>query len=389
MKAIYVVVAVLGAWTCALLLEATVAPVRACDEILWLARSRVSPIVVSGDPRAWAMDIPAVGRGIHFLVLSATGATKSGNDVRCWQERGGTFYCMGKETEVRRTRSNPLPTIADVEAWHGTYFNLDAILTMRYSNVVVFMAGVVFLLATSLRLMGRGRVLPALATVLPFALTPLFATDVVFVTWSGEVVLFSATAAFLWTIVRLDTSTICRTAWIAAAAVAAGLATAAKLNGVFCLLILVIYLAATSRGWARVWDPVAASAVAGIVFVAANPIYLLNPPWAWLGIAGEMVTRRTLILAAQAGRAGAMSWTLRLHWFEPYVALVPVEAVLAWRARHDLGYRVVALWGTVLWLATATGILRLAMPEARYFAPLELGLVFSMAALALRRGPRE
>lgn len=251
---------------------------------------------------------------------------------------------------------------------------------MRFLDICVFLAGAAGLWVTA-RMALRSHLLAGVA-VLPFFLSPLYAMNVSFRMWSGDIFLMAALSWMLAAWLRAHLSGRALTGRsIALVSVLAGVAVGCKLNGVLALAAYCAWLAFASRGASRAANPIAACAISFAAFAVINPVVLMegNP----LATCADMVARRGQVVADYIAQCGPMSWTLLLHrvlWWWP---LLPVLVLALWSRRRERWFWPVAAWGAFLCAGTVAGLAQTRMLFDQYMTPMEMGLYFPFALSVL------
>ncbi|MHC4713728.1 MAG: phospholipid carrier-dependent glycosyltransferase [Planctomycetota bacterium] len=358
-------------------------PLRPFDEPLWFHRSLVTPASVdTPERRHWAIDIPGLSRWVHWAVLKTTDLDRiPPSEPPCWDIRDGRVYFKGEPTDSFWGRK-PGRTLEQWEARHGRYAPRKGLMAMRMTNLAFFFLAVGSLYYTAWLVLGR-KWLSALAVV-PVLASPVFATDVAFLSRSGDVFLVAAFAAGLaaWTRFHLSgrgTST----AAIAVMGIVAGLAVSAKHPGVLLVAAYGGYLVWLSPGWSRLVNPLALMLVAFGVFGLLNPGIFLGAGGNPFAACLMMIERRAINVAHHLRYSGAMSFTQVFGFF--WWPLFPAFAYLLWACRRERWFPAVGTWAAVITAAMLIGLFTVRLSFPSYFAPLELSLYFplSLAALSL------
>lgn len=361
-------------------------PTHCKDEPLWFLRSQAPPWDLSADAaQFWSIDCMGANRLVYWAALRATGLWR----VPAGEKPGWQVDRRARLIKWRGWRA-PQEWLKDFNAWtsdtygayHGVYAPRRAILLMRHVNIAAYgltlvcLWGVAFLALRS----------PLWATVAasPLLLMPAVANGTVFLSWSGDVFMAAAAALTLlaWTWAHLRGMAL-RRVWVLVIGFAAGLVTAAKQPGVLVVFAVVVYYAWKSRGWARVWNPLAAGAVAFVAFAAVNPVVFLCPGENPVNILIEMCVRRTEVMKMIAANRGALELSEVARQAFPWWWLLPGLLAAAWQARRAPWFVPVALWSGCLIIGTAWGLISAKAFEPRYLAPLEwaLGMPVTLATI--------
>ena len=339
--------AIITALALILLAQAWAAPLTAYDDALWLKRAQTP----TGD-YVLAVDVPGGVRAYYRAILAACD----------W--RGATIPTDYRQTPRQNYR-------------RGAGAPADAVLAMRTGNVFAFLAGLLCLYYVAN--VALGSTWRAALALSPLVISPLFPVYIV-PRVGPDALLFAWVCAFLavWVYAHQQ-GRAAAWRWVIALGAAGGLATFVKINGALVLFAYMAWIVARRQGWARLYLPALAGAVAFGLF------YLLNP--AFHGIRPEFViwdilARRAVVAHGQLTTYGPIGWLDLVHRVVPSIALLPVLGVVAWRARAAWWFWPVVAWGLALAVGT---LLTINQPLPRYVGPLELGLYVPIALACLRK----
>jgi hypothetical protein len=280
-----------------------------------------------------------------------------------------------------KSQSGTPEALAEWEKQRGTYAPRAAIIALRMADLAGYAALVVALWWTGWVVLESPYL--AILGVLPMTIIPLFGLRVAFASASGDIFCMAVMAAALavWTYCHVRGNA---TAWLPLAIVAAliGLAAAAKLIAILTLVAYWTYLAIYSRGWRRLVNPIAAGAVAFVVFAMLDPIVFIDPlnPFRMCLM---MIEWRLGLVAGYVSAHGPMTWTEFLEQALFWWPMTPAIAFVVWRSRSKPWFAPVALWGGALFFGTIMQLAHTRMLSPHYLAPLELGLYFPVALMLI------
>jgi hypothetical protein len=149
------------------------------------------------------------------------------------------------------------------------------------------------------------------------------------------------------------------------------------------LWAFMVYLAWEASGWRRLTNPALAAIVAFAVYAAVNPAIVLYPgayPW---DVALMIMQRRADVVNRYAASFGAASVVqiinAQLYWWP----VLPVIVLAAWACRKERWFAPLFLVALFLAGGTVLGFFQTRKVDARYGAPLELGLYFLLSVCVL------
>lgn len=228
--------------------------------------------------------------------------------------------------------------------------------------------------------------------------TLLFAVGATTMTPDTPLLLFWT--ATLWALARLHTTG--RGVWWLVAGLAAGLALDSKYTAVLLAPAILLWMLATPslRPWLRRWQPWAAAALAGVVFL---PVLMWNAAHGWASFAkqgaraGDWDPARALqflgeLFAGQLGLATPLvavictagmvlawrrAWSKAANW-SLLAAFTAIPAAVF--IQHALGDRVQANWPAVLFPAAAIAATGLSAAWRQWFRPA-LALGFGLTGI--------
>jgi hypothetical protein len=364
------------------------------DEPLWFMRSCEPPWRLDTEAqRFWAIDIPALNRWIYWTALKISGLDRvPDGEPRIFEYREGAIWSkdrvvMPAELFARRWEK-------DLKGWeteHGTYAPRHAILLMRAVNLLAFAITVCCLLYAA-RLILRTCPLAA-AAIIPILGAPSIRRGIAFYLGSGDIFLLASLAGLLafW-LKRHLAGRGAGLITIVFGAGLCGLATSAKHTGVLAVLAFMTYLAAVSKGPARLWNPLIAASVAFAVFALLNPVVLWSPEhrWPWEACVAMIRRRNEQFYRQTAGIDGEAVVSLRrlvtsAFWWWP---AAPLVAVGAWRRLREPWFLPLALWAGFLIAGAGAGLLSIRIVHLSYVAPLDMALLFAAGVCLLAHGER-
>jgi hypothetical protein len=355
------------------------------NEPLWFMRARVLPTELSTpDHRLWAIDVPALNRWLYWPVLKLTGldSIPPGEPI-CWELKDDGLYFQGERGPDAWVPAKPEHKSNEyIRSFYGEYAPRRGILALRMVNLAAFGCMLLFLWLTARMVTGSD--ILAAATVAPFCTLHFWITTVAFVSMSGDTFMLAgfALALFLWTRFHLQGRGV---SWksVILVGVAAGVTTSAKHPGVIVVGAFALYLLWYSRGWDRLLKPAIAAAVALGVFVLVNPAVLTYPgarPWEVLQL---MMNRRDVVADEGMTRHGGVGlseiWRRVFFW----VPLVPAAFVGVLAVRRERWLVPVGIWCASITVVTTLQLIRLGILEARYAAPIEMAVYFTLALIAM------
>ncbi|MHC4713809.1 MAG: hypothetical protein ACYTAN_11155 [Planctomycetota bacterium] len=328
-------------------------PVRSWDETFHIKSSLHDVNEFSTDKGyAYATDHPTLKRLLYRYVLHAAGTTVL--------HTPDVDYSMGQDWNVEHGHLPPFWTIVP----------------LRVTNALLVTAATVMIFFAALLILRNGWY--AALVVAPLILSQRIAAGVVGYVGCDALLEFFLALTLLLMVALARSGKATNILGIAVLGAVSGLAASTKLNGALAVIAVMVYLAVATKGLDRLFKPLAAGAVASLVFAALNPVVRGGGLGLTFGVIWDMLGRRRYIWQAQYAQFGLTRAQLLARFF-PYAAFLPPLVAAVMITRKEKWCRPLVVWGATLALGTLFSVNR---TYDRYFMPVELGTFAAGGILA-------